>query len=56
MNNESKELSHAFIKLLGEDFLIEFSEDIMIIAKYNHLGGQLQAYQKILQIMEFKKK
>lgn len=27
-----------------------------IIAKYNYLGGQLNAYQKILQIMQLKVK
>ncbi len=29
---------------------------IIVIAKYNHLGGQLTAYQKILQIMQLKVK
>ena len=52
MLNERIELYPEFKKAHRHhmDFIKE--EDLLIIAKYNWLGGQLYAYQKILQIIQ----
>jgi len=56
MTNERLKLYPEFKKV--HEHHIDFIEvkDILIIGKYNWLGGQLIAYQKILQIMQLKVK
>ena len=52
MINERKELCCDFFNACNT-----LDKDaIEVIAKYNWLGGQLTAYQKILQIMQLKVK
>lgn len=52
--NDKKELHPAFLKAHRSPILYE-EEDLLTIAKHNFLGGQIYAYNKILQIMNFKK-
>lgn len=56
MTNERKELFPKYENAVTHhlDFIEE--EDILVIAEYNFLGGQLYAYEKILQIMQLKVK
>jgi len=56
INKERRELYPEYVKLHMHHIDFIEQEDILMISKYNWLGGQLYAYKKILQIMQLKVK
>ena len=54
MKKERRELYPEYVKMHIDNLDFIKQKDILMITKYNWLGGQLYAYNKILQIMQLK--